>query len=82
VAFSADPQQKFVYVAGNPEIYIPNRKILEILGSFNVGQGERHPINHQSATNGRSNIYTPETGNEGEIHWWVLKGLSPSVSVY
>src|SRR6202011_5911649 len=37
VAFSPDPQQKFLYVAGNPQIWILNRKTLEILGSIETG---------------------------------------------
>ena len=46
-AFS--PDQRFVYVGGTPVIYILNRKTLEILGSFNVGEGQQdHPPGHQS----------------------------------
>jgi DNA-binding beta-propeller fold protein YncE len=87
VAFSADPQQKFLYVAGNPEISILNRKTLEILGSFATGEVQRHPPNHEIATDGKGNVYTPQAGLAGggksgtaQIQKWVFKGLSSGAS--
>ena len=38
-AFSPDPQQRFLYVAGSPVIYILNRKTLEILGRVRHRRG-------------------------------------------
>jgi DNA-binding beta-propeller fold protein YncE len=82
VAFSPDPQQKFLYVAGLPDVYILNRKTLEILGSFATGTVEAHPPNHEIAADGKGNIYTPQaglagTGSEtGPIQKWVSSGTA------
>lgn len=80
VAFSSDRQQTFLYVAGNPQIYILNRRTLEILGSLSIGQGELHPLNHLIATDGKGNIYTSAASAEGRIEKLVFKGLSPSIN--
>ena len=80
VAFSPDPQQRFLYVAGLPDIYILNRKTMEILGSFATGSAEAHPPNHEIVTDGKGNLYTPQSGLAGggklgtaQIQKWVLK---------
>jgi DNA-binding beta-propeller fold protein YncE len=78
VAFSSDPRQTFLYVAGNPQIYILNRRTLEILGSFRVGQGEQHPLNHLIATDGKGNIYTSAASPEGHVEKLLFSGFSPS----
>src|ERR1700691_3469860 len=46
VAFSPDPEQRFLYVAGSPDIYVLNRRTLEILGSFNIGSPQGDPPGH------------------------------------
>ena len=81
VAFSADPAQTFLYVAGNPEISILNRRTLQILGSFVTGNPEdEHPYNHHIATDRKGNIYTastnrgPDWANAVLIRKWVFKG--------
>lgn len=81
VAFSADPAQTFLYVAGNPEIFILDRKTLEILDSFVTGDVERaHPPNHQIATDSIGNIYTASTDRGVEfadsilIYKWAVSG--------
>src|SRR5207253_11439366 len=65
IAFSKDPQQKFIYLAdgANEKVYIMLRDSLEILTSF--GDGGRQPGQfyavHSIATDSKGNIYTTET---------------------
>jgi DNA-binding beta-propeller fold protein YncE len=87
IAFSVDPQQKFLYVGGLTEIFILNRKTLEILGSFDTGMVEMDPPNHHMTTDREGNIYTCQTGLSGggkpgtaQIQKFVLTGLSPVMS--
>ena len=70
VAFSADPQQEFLYVSGASQIVVLNRKTLEILGSF--GGASAHHI----AADSKGNIYTAETGKR-RAQKFVLKGPPP-----
>ena len=46
VAFSPDPAQRFLYVAGSPDVFILNRRTLEVLGSFNIGAPQGDPPGH------------------------------------
>jgi hypothetical protein len=62
VAFSEDPEQTFLYVAGLPDIYILRRKTMEIVGSFETGEVQAHPPNHHIATDAKGSIYTTQTG--------------------
>jgi len=81
VAFSRDPQQRFLYVADgiNDRIYILQRDTLELLTSF--GDGGRQPGQfygvHSIATDSRGNIYTTETWEGKRIQKFVNKGLAP-----
>jgi DNA-binding beta-propeller fold protein YncE len=83
-AFSAD--QRFLYVAGTPSVYILNRKTLEILGSFIVGSAQDHPPGHQIAADHKGNIYVVQaelTGADGSsggtgAYKFVFKGYSPA----
>jgi hypothetical protein len=84
IALSSDPQQHYLYVAGNPEIFILNRKTLEILGSFVTGDvQEDHPPNHHIATDSKGNIYAASTNRGAKyvnailIKKFVFQGLSP-----
>ena len=84
-AFSPDPQQQFLYVAGSPVIYILNRKTLEILGEFVIGAAQANPPGHQIASDQRGNIYAPQaaqTGPDGKgggstVQKFAFKGFSP-----
>ncbi len=83
VAFSADPDQTFLYVAGNPTISILNRRTLQILGSFVTGDPQDdHPFNHHIATDAKGNLYTASTNRGPEwadavlIRKFVYQGLS------
>ena len=69
VAFSPDPQERFLYVSGNSQIAVLNRKTLEILGSF--GGASAHHI----AVDSKGNIYTAETGQR-RAQKFLFKGLS------
>ena len=64
-AFSPDPQQRFLYVAGSPVIYILNRKTLEVLGEFTIGAAQTNPPGHQIAADQRGNIYAPQAAQTG-----------------
>lgn len=84
-AFSPDPQQRFLYVAGSPVIYILNRRTLEILGEFVIGAAQANPPGHQIAADQRGNIYAPQaaqTGSDGKgggstVQKFAFKGFSP-----
>ena len=85
VAFS--PDQRFLYVGGTPVIYILNRKTLEVLGSFDVGEGAQdHPPGHQIAADRKGNVYVVQaelTGADGRsggtgAYKWVFKGYTPA----
>ena len=81
VAFSRDPEQKFMYVADgkNMKVYVMDRLSLEILTSF--GDGGRQPglffAVHSIATDSKGNIYTTETYEGKRVQKFVYKGLGP-----
>jgi DNA-binding beta-propeller fold protein YncE len=84
-AFSPDPQQRFLYVAGSPVIYILDRRTLEILGEFVIGAKQANPPGHQIAADQRGNLYAPQaaqTGPDGKgggstVQKFAFKGFSP-----
>jgi sugar lactone lactonase YvrE len=79
IAFSRDPQQRFMYVADgkNMKIYVLDRQSLEILTSF--GDGGRQPGQffavHSIATDSEGNIYTTETYEGKRVQKFVYRGL-------
>jgi len=81
IAFSKDPQQKYLYVADgrNQKVYILLRDTLEILTSF--GDGGRQPGQfygvHSIATDSKGNIYTTETYEGRRLQKFAYKGLAP-----
>jgi DNA-binding beta-propeller fold protein YncE len=81
IAFSKDPQQKYIYVADgkNQKVYVMDRQSLEILTSF--GDGGRQPGQffavHSIATDSKGNIYTTETYEGKRVQKFVYKGLGP-----
>ena len=81
IAFSRDPQQRFLYVADgrNMKIHILDRQSLEVLTAF--GDGGRYPGQflavHSIATDARGNIYTTETSQGKRVQKFVFKGLGP-----
>ena len=81
IAFSKDPQQKYIYVAdgSNEKVYILLRDTLEILTSF--GDGGRQPGEfyavHSIATDSKGNIFTTETYRGQRVQKFVYKGMGP-----
>jgi len=81
IAFSKDPQQKFLYLADgkNEKIYIIERSTMQILTSF--GDGGRQPGQffgvHSIATDSKGNIYTTETYEGKRVQRFFYKGLGP-----
>jgi hypothetical protein len=79
VAFSRDPQQKYLYLADgvNEKIYVLLRDTLEILTSF--GDGGRQPGQfyavHSIATDSKGNIYTTETYEGKRVQKFIYKGI-------
>jgi len=79
IAFSGDPQQKYIYLADgkNEKIYVLDRQSLEILTSF--GDGGRQPGQffavHSIATDSKGNLYTTETYEGKRVQKFVYRGL-------
>jgi DNA-binding beta-propeller fold protein YncE len=81
LAFSKDPEQKFLYVADgcNEHIYIIDRKTLQTVTHF--GQGGRQPGMflgvHSIAVDSKGNIYTTETYTGKRLQKFVNRGMQP-----
>ncbi len=81
VAFSRDPQQRFLYVADgtNQRVYIFQRDTMQLLTSF--GDGGRQPGQfygvHSIAVDSNGNIYTTETFEGKRLQRFVNMGLAP-----
>ncbi|PWT97775.1 MAG: hypothetical protein C5B51_30735 [Terriglobia bacterium] len=79
IAFSKDPQQKYIYLAdgSNEKIHIIDRQSLEVLTSF--GDGGRQPGQfyavHSIATDSKGNIYTTETYRGQRLQRFMYKGM-------
>jgi len=79
IAFSKDPQQKYIYLADgkNERIYVMDRQTLEIITEF--GDGGRQPgmwfAVHSIATDSKGNIYTTETYEGKRIQKFAYKGI-------
>lgn len=81
IAFSKDPQQKYLYVAdaSNQKVHVILRESMEILTTF--GDGGRQPGQfyavHSIATDSKGNIYTTETYEGKRLQKFVYKGVKP-----
>ncbi len=81
VAFSKDPQQKYLYLGDgkNQKIYILERESMQILTSF--GDGGRQPGQffavHSIATDSKGNLFTTETYEGRRLQKFAYKGLGP-----
>jgi len=79
IAFSRDPEQRFIYVADgqNRKVRILDRETLEVLTSF--GDGGRQPGQfvgvHSIATDSQGNIYTTETYEGKRVQKFVYLGM-------
>jgi DNA-binding beta-propeller fold protein YncE len=84
-AFSADPAQRFLYVASrSPErVWILDRKTLQPLDSFGrpgVAPGEFYVLHHMT-TDSKGNLYTSEVEDGRRIQKFVFKGLTSAPAV-
>jgi DNA-binding beta-propeller fold protein YncE len=81
IAFSRDPQQRYVYVADgmNMKVHILDRATLNELSAF--GDGGRQPGQfyavHSIATDSKGNIYTVETYEGKRVQKFNYKGVGP-----
>jgi hypothetical protein len=79
IAFSKDPQQKYLFLADgkNERIYVMDRQSLEIITEF--GDGGRQPgmwfAVHSIATDSKGNIYTTETYEGKRLQKFAYKGI-------
>ncbi|HET9426138.1 MAG TPA: hypothetical protein VFO55_12255 [Gemmatimonadaceae bacterium] len=79
IAFSKDPQQKYIFLADgkNERIYVIDRLSLDIITQF--GDGGRQPGQwfavHSIATDSKGNIFTTETYEGKRIQKFVAKGI-------
>ena len=86
IAFSADPQQTYMYVGDgeNELIHILRRDTLEELTAF--GDGGRQPGQfygvHVIATDSKGNLYTAETYEGHRVQRFLYKGLGPVTQKY
>jgi DNA-binding beta-propeller fold protein YncE len=83
VAFSKDPQQKYLYIAdgANEKIHIVERESLAVVASF--GDGGRQPGQfyavHSIATDSKGNVFTTETYRGQRVQKFEYKGLAAVV---
>jgi DNA-binding beta-propeller fold protein YncE len=81
IAFSKDPQQKFIFLAdgANEKIHIIQRDTLEVLTSF--GDGGRQPGQfyavHSIAIDSKGNLFTTETYRGQRVQKFIYKGMAP-----
>ena len=81
IAFSPDPQQKFMYIADgtNMKIHVYDRQSLKELYTF--GDGGRQPGEfyavHNIVTDAKGDIFTTETYHGQRVQKFVFKGMVP-----
>jgi len=81
IAFSKDPQQKYIYLADgeNDRVHILDRNSLEMLTTF--GEGGRQPGEfygvHSIATDSKGNIFTTETYRGQRVQKFLFRGIAP-----
>src|SRR5215210_3739769 len=79
VAFSRDPQQKYLYMSDgrNSKIRVIDRQSLQEL--YNFGEGGHYPGQfyaiHSIATDSKGNLYTTETYQGRRVQKFVAKGI-------
>ena len=78
VAFSPDPEQRFMYVADfNSRVVVVERETLDILdafGSEGSGPGQFQGIHHLAADSG-GNLYVAESNPGSRVQKFVLRGM-------
>jgi hypothetical protein len=81
IAFSRDPQQKFMYISdgANEKIHVFDRQSMTELYSFGSGgrqPGEFYAV-HSIITDSKGNIFTTETYRGQRVQKFVYKGMVP-----
>jgi DNA-binding beta-propeller fold protein YncE len=86
IAFSPDPEQRFLYTGGATVVYVLNRRTLEVLGSWTTGSPQGDTPGHLIGSDTSGNVYIVQaelTGANGKggtgAFKWALKGYSPRV---
>jgi sugar lactone lactonase YvrE len=85
VAFSADPTQRFLYVASRSpaQIWVFDRKTLQPLESFGrpgIGPGEFDAL-HEMATDSHGNLYVSEVEDGRRVQRFSFDGLISAAPV-
>jgi NHL repeat len=85
VAFSADPQQRFLYVASRSpaRVWVFDRKTLQPLESFGrpgIGPGE-FDVLHEMATDSDGNLYTTEVEDGRRVQKFLFEGIISATPV-
>jgi len=80
IAFSSDPQQRFIYVADghDKKVFVLRRDTLEVVSSFGDGgrlAGQFYGVG-SIAVDSKGNVYTGETYEGKRVQKFVYKGLS------
>ena len=86
IAFSHDPQQRFLYVADghDKKVFILRRESLEVVSSFGAGgrmPGQFYGVGN-IAVDSKGNVYTGETYEGKRVQKFVYKGLGTATSHY
>ena len=86
VAFSRDPQQRFLYVADgiNNRIYVLQRYTLQVLTSFCYGgrqPGQFYGV-HSIAVDSKGNLYTTETWEGKRLQKFTYRGMGPVTTMH
>lgn len=86
IAFSKDPNQRFMYVAdgANERIHIFERESMKELTAFGDGgrlPGEFYAV-HSIATNSKGDIFTTETYRGQRVQKFTYKGIGPVTADY
>jgi len=81
VAFSGDPEQRFLYVASRSpaRIWIYDRKTMQPLDSFGrpgIAPGEFFVLHHMT-TDSKGNLFTSEVQDGRRLQKFAFKGLGP-----
>jgi len=84
VAFSADPGQRFLYVASRSpaRVWVLDRKALQLLDSFGrpgIAPGEFDVLHHMT-TDSKGNLYTSEVEDGRRIQKFVFKGITEAAA--
>ena len=81
VAFSSDPQQRFLYVPDtmNNRVHILDRDSMKIVSSFGRGGNNAGQFDyvHSIAADSKGNIYTGDTIRGKRLQRFVYKGMGP-----